>query len=252
MKSVAALALTAVVGAAPVAAQPPRESGGLEWSLGVGVISSPRPYVGADNDTQLIPLLDLEYKRFYLRGILAGFEIVDRERFGLDLIGRAQFAGYEEGDSPFLAGMEERRESFELGLAAAWKLGPLELEARAVADALGRSDGIQAGLDLTWKKVFGRGRAGLFPGLGLVWQDADFVDYYAGVRPEEALPERPAFVGRSAVNFGAGIRGFAVVAPRTQLIWLVRTQRLANEFEDSPIIDDRWTHFGLLGLTFRF
>lgn len=252
VKHVFALALIVGLGTSAIAAQGSRDSDDLEWSLGLGVISSPRPYVGAGNSTRLIPILDLKYKRFYVRGILAGFEMVQGERFKLDLIGRAQFAGYEESDSSFLIGMEKRRESFELGLSSAWKFGPLQLEARAVADALGRSDGVQAGLDLTWSKIFGRGKAGLFPSVGVVWQDADFVDYYAGVRPEEALPERPAFEGSAALNYGAGVRGFASMSSRSQLVWLVRAQRLANEYENSPIIADRWTYFGLLGVTFRF
>jgi outer membrane protein len=130
-------------------------------------------------------------------------------------------------------------------------LGPFELEGNAAADVLGRSDGVEASLELTWNKVFGRGKAGLFPGIGVVWQDADFVDYYAGVRPGEALPERPAFEGRSAFNIGAGIRAFSRLTHRFRTVGLVRAERLANEFEDGPIIEDRWAYFGLLGIAFE-
>ena len=242
-----------LVGAAgSVGAQARSGSDELEWSLGLGVISSPRPYVGADNQTRVIPLLDLEYRRFYLRGIQAGFRLIEGERFGLDIVGRAQFAGYEEEDSSFLAGMADRRETFELGLAASWKLGSFALEATAGADALGRSDGVQAGLQLTWIRVFDRGRAGLFPSVGFVWQDADFVDYYAGVELEEARPGRPAFEGGSAVNFSAGVRGFVTVADRVRLIGLLQVERLASEFEESPIIDSRWGYFGLLAVAYSF
>ena len=251
----ALLAITAalLVGTAgPSDAQARAGGDGLEWSLGLGVISSPRPYVGADNQTRIIPLLDVEYRRFYLRGIQAGFRVIEGERFGLDVIGRAQLGGYEEEDSSFLDGMADRRETLELGLAASWKLGSFTLEATAAADALGRSDGLQAGLQLTWNRIFGRGRAGLFPAVGIVWQDADFVDYYAGVEPGEARPGRPAFEGGSAVNLTVGVRGFVTLTERVRLIGLLQTERLANEFEDSPIIDSRWGYFGLVAVAYSF
>jgi outer membrane protein len=243
--------LTLVVGAAGAAAQPSPATGETRWSLGLGVFSAPRPYVGADNQTRAIPLLDLEYKRFYFRGILAGVQLLASERFTLDVVGRAQFAGFEEKDSIFLAGMEERRETFELGLAASWRLGAFELEAGAFADVLGRSDGVQANLELTWKRIFGRGAFGLFPGIGVVWQSSEFVDYYAGVRPQEALPGRPAFEGSSALNFGAGLQSFARLTERARLVGLARVQQLAGGYEDSPIIADRWTYFGLLGVAYQ-
>ena len=65
------------------------------------------------------------------------------------------------------------------------------------ADALGRSGGAQASLELTWSKVFGRGKGGLVPGIGLIWQDSDFIDYHAGVRPEDlGLVDRPSKAAR--------------------------------------------------------
>ncbi len=237
--------------AAPAAAQQP-DPEGVQWSLGLGVISSPRPYVGTDNQTRVIPVLDLEYERFYFRGILAGFQLIRSGRFSLDIIGRGQFAGYEEDDSGFLAGMEERRETVEAGLSAALQLGAFELEATVAADALGRSDGAQASLGLTWSRFFGRGKAGLFPSLSVVWQDADFIDYYAGVKSEEARPGRPAFEGRSALNLGAGLRGFFKVTDKARIVGLVRAERLASEYESSPIIDSRWGYFGLVALTYEF
>jgi outer membrane protein len=197
-------------------------------------------------------LIEFEHKRFYFRGIQAGFEVIESGRFTFDLIARAQFAGYEEGDSDFLAGMEDRRETAELGFSAAWKLGKFEIEGTAAADALGRSDGVQASLALTWNRIFGRGKVGVFPSVGVVWQSSDFVDYYAGVRPEEALPWRRSFRGDSAVNLGAGFRSFYSLTESVTWIVLIRAERLADEFSESPIIDERLGYFGLTGVTFQF
>ncbi len=244
--------LVAALWQSPAHAQPPGAESGLRWSLGLAVLSSPRPYVGADNQTRVIPLLEIESGRFYFRGITAGYRLVDEERFSLEVIGRAQLGGYEAKDSAFLAGMEERRATMELGLAASWRFGRFALEGTAAADALGRSDGSQLGLDLTWSKILGRGKGGVFPAIGLVWQSADFVDYYAGVRPAEARPGRPRYEGRAAVNLTGGVRAFYRPAERWTAIGLLRVERLADEFEASPILDDRWGYFGLIGATYRF
>jgi outer membrane protein len=100
--------------------------------------------------------------------------------------------------------------------------------------------------------VFGRGRAGLFPSLGVIWQDADFVDYYAGVRPQEARSGRPAFEGSSVLNLGAGLRGYFKMTDRVRVVGLVRAERLDSDYEKSPIIDSRWGYFGLLALAYAF
>ena len=48
----------------------------VQWSLGLGWVSSPRPYVGTDNSVLVIPLVQLEYKKLYVQGIRAGFHHV--------------------------------------------------------------------------------------------------------------------------------------------------------------------------------
>jgi outer membrane protein len=242
----------ALLVSSPANAQgPPRDA--FRWSLGAGVISSPRPYDGASNQTRAIPLLEVSYKRFYLQGIRAGYRVIQEDGFGLDLRVRAQFAGYEPSDSPKLTGMEERRETAEIGIASEIGLGGRwSLGLGAFADVLGRHDGYQVSVDLGWSRVWDRGRFGLFPSLGVVWQSAEFIDYYAGVRPEEVRPDRPAFEGHGAVNAEVGVLGFYRVAPRWRITAIAQLQRLANEFEDSPIVDRRWGYFGLLGLTYDF
>lgn len=252
------LAVTMITVCGPAGAQqPPGGQGGpppdeLRFSLGVGVISSPRPYVGASNQTRAIPLLELSWKRFYVQGIRAGYELVDGDRLSLDLQLRANFAGLEEDDSDFLRGMEDRQETVDGGLSLGWRLGQLELGLGAWADLLGRSDGVEVQAELTWPRFLLDRRLALFPSIGAVWQSSDFVDHVAGVRPDEATPWRPAFEGRSAVNVEGGVAALYRLTSRIRAVALVKAQRLANEYEDSPIIDDRWGYFGLLGASYSF
>ncbi len=242
-----------VVVSTSAAAQGPPAAAGVQVSVGAGVITAPRPYVGASNQTRAIPLLELSAGRFYLQGIRAGYTLLDGDGLDLDLRVRARFGGLDEDDSPALAGMESRRGTAEAGLALDIDLGGRwNLELGAFADILARHGGFEGSADVGWRHVWGQGRFGVFPSVGLVWQSADLVDYYAGVRPAEARPARPEFAGRAALNLEAGVGGFCRIGSQWRVTALLRGLRLADEFQDSPIVDRRWGYFGLLGLSYAF
>jgi len=224
----------------------------VQWSLGLGVTSSPRPYVGASNSVLPIPIIELYYKKLYIQGIQAGFHFVDTKNFTFDARAGLVFAGLDPDDSPFLEGMEKRESSIEGGLVFDWKPGKYKLSATAYTDLLGRSDGQQAGLDFSRAWKFSRSRWGLTPSIGFVWQSSNFVDYYFGVTPEEARPGRPPFRGHSVINFRSSLLAFYFLTMRVQLVGLLRVQRLDNEIFESPIVDKRRGYFGFLGATYRF
>jgi len=231
---------------------PSPSTSALRWSLGLGVISSPRPYVGAKNTVQPIPLVEVSYKDFYLQGIRAGFHLLEHGDLTLDARARMVFAGLDPDDSPDLAGMAERKSSVEGGLALDWKPGRYQISLTAFTDLLGRSGGQQLGLDLSRTWTFGGYRWGLTPAIGAVWQSADFVDYYFGVNPEEARPGRPPFQGSAALNLRASVLTYYRLSQRTSLIGLLSVQRLDNEISSSPIVDKPRGYFGLLGINYTF
>jgi outer membrane protein len=127
-----------------------------------------------------------------------------------------------------------------------------ELDLTAMADVLGRSDGAEASIDVARRWFVGDRRGVLVPSLGVVWQSRDLVDYYYGVRPEEALADRPRYSGRSAVSPRAGVLVSWRLGPRVSATVMARVQLLADEIHSSPIVGRRWTHFELAGLTYRF
>ncbi len=224
----------------------------VQWSLGLGWVSSPRPYVGTDNSVLPIPLLELYYKKLYVQGIRAGFHLFEKGDVTFDARARIVFAGLDPDDSPALDGIIERESSIEGGVALEWSPGKYLLSATAFTDLLGRSGGQQVGLDFSRAWTFARYRWGLTPSIGVIWQSSDFVDYYVGVTPEEARPGRPPFQGESAFNFRASVLAFYRLTTRVNLVGLLRVQRLDGEISSSPIVDETRTYFGLLGVTYRF
>jgi len=233
----------------PTAAQ---SASDLRWSLGVGVISSPRPYVGVDNQITPIPLLELTYKRWYVQGIQAGYHFFDTGKFTLDARVGFVFTSLDPDDSPELEGMMKRNSSVEAGLVFDWKPGRYRLSTSIFTDILGKSNGQQAATDFSRMWTFNRYQWGISPSIGVVWQSSNMVNYYVGVTPEEARPGRPEFIGHSAVNFRSGVFGFFHLTPRVRLTGLLRFQRLANEISESPIVDENRGFFGLIGVTYQF
>jgi len=224
----------------------------VDWSLGFGVFSSPRPYVGAEDFVMAIPLVEVNYKKLYVQGIQAGYHFIQNENFNFDVRAGIVFFGLEPDDSPFLEGMDPRASSIEGGLVFDWKPGKYMLRTTVATDLLGRSNGQQAAVDFSRMWQF-HGRAlGLMPSIGVVWQSSSFVDYYYGVTPGEARPWRPPFRGDSAINFRASLLAYMFVSHRIRFVGLVEIQSFENEIFESPIVDQRRGIFGLFGVTYRF
>lgn len=73
---------------------------------------------------------------------------------------------------------------------------------------------------------------------------------FGGLDPDDS----PALAGMEARS-GTAEAGLALgidLGGPWRATALVRVQRLADQFQDSPIIDRRWGTFGLLGVTYEF
>ncbi len=121
----------------------------LRWSLGLGVISSPRPYIGVDNKITPIPLIELTYKKWYVQGIQAGYHFIDNRKFTLDARAGFVFAGLDPEDSAELAGMNKKDSSVDAGFVFDWKPGKYRLSTSISTDILGVSNGQQAAMDFS-------------------------------------------------------------------------------------------------------
>jgi len=223
----------------------------LEWSLGLGVASTPRPYVGAENAVLPIPLVDITYKKLYVQGIQAGYWFVDNKHLDFGVRTEIVFESLDPDDSPFLMGMAERKPSIQGGLVFAWKPGKFRLTTAVNTDLMNRSNGQQVSVRFSRMWQFHGRAVGVMPSIGVVWQSSNFINYYYGVTPEEALPDRPPFSGHSAVNIRGSLLGYLFVSHRIRFLAYLEVQRLDNEIYDSPIVEDRRSILGLFGVTCR-
>jgi outer membrane protein len=223
----------------------------LQWSLGAGVIASPRPYIGTSARVFPIPSLGLQYKRWFVQGIRGGYSFVKSDRFTANVFAQARFRGLEPEDSPFLTGMEERKKSLDAGVELIYSGRPIGFRASFLTDTLGRSNGQEVSLLAVSGIPLGRRGIILF-GIGPRWMSQDRTDYYFGVRESEATPSRPAYTADAAWNLDINLTAIINLRSKWSLVTLINREGLGSSITDSPLVERSAAYALIVSLSYNF
>lgn len=241
------LAAALLIGAPALAQSKPDSL--LLGGIGVGVQRS--PYRGVDNKTRVLPLIVYENAWVSVALPNVDFKLTEVGPVALRLRMRYGFDGYEAKDSPFLAGMERRKDSLWLGPAAVWDLGGAgELSFQWLGDTLGHSKGSQ--WELQYEKRLDLGAFALTPRLGVQGVDRKYVDYYYGVRAAEATAARPVYAGTRSHQLEVGLRLSYQIDDRQTVFADVSGQKLGNEMKRSPLLERGYRTGLFAGYAYRF
>ena len=206
------------------------------WMWGFGVAASQDVYTDFDNRIVPIPIVGYTGEKLRVYGPFIGYELFREKGFTLDAQLVPVFAGYEEDDSAVFTGMEDRDFSYAAGVGLNYNTGSWVYSLSTNADILGKFDGYQASARIG--KQFRVNNFMIEPSVGVNYQDSNYVDYYYGVRPEEANAFRSAYVGDSALNTEVRV----AVSTRQFLGGMTRLEIGATFFDDSisdsPLTDD--------------
>ncbi|WLG93461.1 MipA/OmpV family protein [Pseudomonas sp. FP198] len=250
----ASTALVLGLGASTAASADQPESSA--WGLGVGAVSSQQPYKGIDRDSEVLPLIYFENE--YLRVFgptaeikLPGLEISDTQQLDFSLVGEYDFSGYDDDDARILEGMSDRKGGFWAGAKVKWRNDLADVSAEWLGDVSGNSKGqrFTLGLERSWR--IGE-HIMLTPRLAAIWQDEKYVDYYFGVRENEARIDRAAYDGKSGINTEFGVRGNYMFDDHHSVFLDLKATSLANEIKDSPLVDQSTENSVLFGYLYRF
>lgn len=226
------------------------------WALGLGIMSEQEPYTDIDRENTPIPLLEFENRYIHLFGPqiefkLPSVDINDAQQLNFGIVGKYDGSGYEEDDAPILDGMSERKGGFWAGARLEWSSDFVDASVEWLADASGNSDGqsVNLGLERTWH--VGEHML-LTPRVGAKWQDEKAVDYYFGVRDDEVRLDRPGYTGESGVSAELGVRGVYRFNSRHSILMDVEVTSLADEIQDSPLVDRSTSNSVFLGYIYHF
>jgi outer membrane scaffolding protein for murein synthesis (MipA/OmpV family) len=92
----------------------------------------------------------------------------------------------------------------------------------------------------------------LVPAIGARWSSTKRVDYYYGVRPEEATLSQPAYAGRETFIETARLTGFYIINKSWNAFAGAQADIYGPGITDSPIVTRRVTSRGYVGAAWVF
>jgi outer membrane protein len=240
------ISITFLLASATVGQERPTSS----TSVAIGLVYRNRIYKKDDAMVMPIPMVYYESKDFFFKGRSLGYHVLKSERFSFDVIGQWRFDGYDDIDSSFLRGMDDREMTLDGGFELSYKDGWGKTSITFVSDLLGRHDGQE--LSISYGKQFTAGKWMLTPAAGVIWNSHNLADYYSGVRPNEAQALRPAYSVGEAWNPTMRLNMLYPINKQWSAMGLIRYQWLDNEITDSPIVDADYQIQFMAGLLYQF
>lgn len=221
-------------------------------SIGLGFAYSQNIYDGVDNKLHPIPLLNLTYEDFFVKGFTAGYNLYKDPNLSFALVAQPTFGGYHASDSDALAGMDDTSYLFNTGAQVQYRLMPFSLTLAALHDISGHTGGNSASAKLAAMVPLDDRRFVLIPSIGTEWQSSDITDYYYGVSSHEANDSRPEYNPASAWNMQYGLTfKYQISEHFGSTLSYVLTQ-YAKDISDSPIVSRSNSSALLAGISYIF
>ncbi|KNC91960.1 MipA/OmpV family protein [Trabulsiella odontotermitis] len=226
-----------------------------EWGIGAGVASSQKPYKDMSRDTTPLPLLYFDNQYLHFFGTEAEIKLPDvtlseTQQLNMGLIGRYDGSGYDADDADILDGMAKRKGGFWGGAKAEWHNPWVTLYADWTHDLSGNSKGqrTRLGAERRWQW----GDFSFTPRIVASWHDKKYVDYYYGVRADEARDGRSAYQGASALSAELGLLSVYRFNAHHSVMLDLQVTQLSSEVKESPLVDASREDRLFMGYMYRF
>jgi MipA family protein len=236
-------------------AQPTENSAhkSLDGYLGAGPMVLPKYAGSAVSETKLEPLAMIEYKKtvyIFLNRVGVRLWGSPDNRMALGIAAEPRF-GFKAGDGERLAGMSTRRDAIEGGPAFEWELPWFSLSAAYFTD-WSNTSGSQSWRLSVDRQLVDKGRWDISTYLDLDRADASIVQYYFGVRPDEATATRPSYQPGATVMSDLGLFCAYKLNKNYALLFGGQLNYLGRAAADSPIVQQRTNVIGYFGLGLVF
>lgn len=225
--------------------------------LGAGGYYQSQPYQAVDALTLPTPLIFFDNGYIYARWVRFGAYFLGNEgkRFswGFSLTIQPRTLGYASSDSAQLAGMDEKKSSWEAGIAYSMKFnGVGYFEFLALQDVLQNSNGRLYRAELGKKIVLDK--LTFVPSVLAIYFDKQFNNYYYGVKAHEANAalNRNAYEANGGMNYAAQLFINYDINHNWHILANARYDHLAKTIAQSPITQDNYILSGMLSAMYSF
>ena len=224
-------------------------------TLGFGPYVQSEPYKGADDLILPSPVIFYDNGIVYARWSRFGLYFLGEKKedyaWGFSLTAQPRTLGYKASDSSYLAGMDERKSTFEGGLAfSASYQNAKYIEIMLLADMLNKYNSWVTRVEIGDK--YEAGKFTFYPSIILLYQSRKFVDYYYGVKQTEATSNRPAYSPSDGLEYGAQTYIKYPFTKDLSALINVRYDILPKSAKDSPLTDKNYIYSGLFSLIYTF
>lgn len=225
-------------------------------TLGGGLYTQSQPYKNCNDLVLFSPVIFYEYSIFYIRWTRVGAYFLGEKNsdysWGASLTFEPRTYGYKAKDSSHLAGMDERKNSWEGGIALSGSYKNLWAEMMLLTDVLNQYDAwilkTEIGYDIKL------GNFALYPSVLATYNSSAFENYYYGVKQNEINTN----LGRNFYNphadFQIGVQTYIKYPLTKELSTLInlKLDKLLTETTSSPLVEDTYIYSGLLSLIYTF
>jgi len=224
------------------------------FMAGGGAVITQNPYKGIGTESRGIPLFLYKTNRFSLYGPIVDYSLFENDNWSASAIAKVRFEGFDEEDSRYLSGMDDREWTFELGGALSRTFDWGRLMADFSADVLGEHEGYELDLSYSYdfNGAFNLPALRVTPSIGVNYRSSRLNDYYYGVRSSEAIAGRPQYDAGDSSGLTTGLRLNYRLDDRWSLMGMAFLEWLGDEITDSPIVDEDYVASFLVGIMCRF
>ena len=225
-----------------------------EWGVGTSLYNNPA-YQDPDDVVRLNVFPEYHGEQFNMDFESISYTFFESGNFNLELLGKYEFLGYEDGDAKRLKGMKDRDSTLNAGFRANCSTDYGLLSLSAVNDVFGKHKGQE--VELRFGEPFytehwsGQREFTLGAFVGSRWQSDDLIDYYYGVRKSETTVNRKAFRGKAAITPFVGLEMKFGFSEHLGMEVMLGYEHRPNKITDSPIASKNGTR-ARLGLTYWF
>lgn len=216
-----------------------------DWGVGLRLDNEEMRYKDKKNDIKIGAVFDIQYqgRKFNIDDKAMSYNLTNSNTLTAEVTASSTNRGFEAKDNKRLKGMSTRNSSINLGgrVIAETTLGPAVL---GMTKDVGSSKGYEANLKLGgisphaphWT---GERKINVAAMTGLRYQSKKVVDYYYGVKKNEATTTRHAYKGKSAITPFVGVEAQANLTPHISLKGNFGVEKRSKSIRNSPLTDDK-------------
>jgi len=227
------------------------------WSIGVLFTIDTQPYKNVSSKGRVLPSVSYRGERLSINGPLIQYRLFEADRLRVNVNAAYQFAPYEADDGRIFDGMDSPSGTMIAGFDMRYSLADIlsprwSLVFTAESDTLGEHNGHQISAGAAYALGSPRSKLSGGLGFGLLYQDANWTNYFVKVPDNKAIEGRPAYSGSTSLNPYVSLRGMYIINRHWSILGIARLDVLDDSWTDSPLVEDstRAQVFTALNYTF--